>query len=580
MRRTVAAVLGLALALGAAAQQRGEPEVRVSSRPYALPPPLLHAQTTLVTLDVVVRRPDGTLVTGLTQPDFTILDNAQPRRVALFSLQHGPAALATTQPGQVPANLAGATPPAVRRSVALYFDDVNTANADLTNARKAALRYLREDSGAGDHVAIVTASGEQALGFTNDRRRLQAAVAAIRMHPRKSDSLQPCPRITPYQAYLITALNDPMALQAAVDEATNCPGSSPTDDFNGRPMTQLGLKEEWEHEPILAQAEATWEQASEISDDTLTGVRGAVAALSLQPAPRMLLMASGGFLGGGYTLEVQQDRIIQDALHANVVINSLDAKGLYTDGPGRPLSEATDSGTLPLSTFIFEENSKMSLRMEQDAAMIRLAQSTGGLFFHDNNDLTLGFERLGMIPELTYELAFAPGDIPHDGKYHKLRVRVASRAKVLVQARPGYFAPPPAVSATAIAEAMDAAMRSSTAQADLPAKIGWKPDSSGERVYIRFDAGHLPFTNEKGRRRLRLLFVAGLFNQQGAFVTGKQGAMDLALTPATFARLSTQGIGVNLVLAARPGDYRLRVVAAELNTGKMFAASQAVVLSQ
>ncbi|MGH9519957.1 MAG: VWA domain-containing protein, partial [Terriglobales bacterium] len=517
MRRTGAAVLGLALALGAAAQQRGEPEVRVSSRPYALPPPLLHAQTTLVTLDVVVRRPDGTLVTGLTQPDFTILDDGQPRSVAAFSLQKGPAPPKATLPDAPRPNVAAATAPAAPRSVAIYFDDVNTANGDLTNARKAALRYLREDSGAADHTAIMTASGEQTLGFTTDRNRLLTAVAAIRIHPRKSDSIQPCPRITAYQAYLITALNDPMALQAAVDEAANCPGSSPTDDLTGQPLTQLGLKGEWAHEPILAQAGATWEQASQISDDTLAGVRTAVASLARQPAPRMLLMASGGFLSGGYTLEEQQDRIIQGALHSNVIINSLDAKGLYTDGPGRPLSEATDSGTLPLSTFIFEETSKMSVRMEQDAAMIKLAQSTGGLFFHDNNDLTLGFERLGMIQELTYELAFVPGDIPHDGKYHKLRVRVASPAKVLVQARPGYFAPPPALSATAIAEAMDAAMRSSTAQADLPAQIGWKPDSGGERVYIRLDAGQLPFTNEKGRRRLRLLFVAGLFDQQGVF---------------------------------------------------------------
>lgn len=39
-------------------------------------------------------------------------------------------------------------------------------------------------------------------------------------------------------------------------------------------------------------------------------------------------MASSGFLAG--TLEDQVDSILSDALHADIVINSLDVKGLLT----------------------------------------------------------------------------------------------------------------------------------------------------------------------------------------------------------------------------------------------------------
>ena len=42
----------------------------------------------------------------------------------------------------------------------------------------------------------------------------------------------------------------------------------------------------------------------------------------------MVLLASSGFVSG--TLEMEQDQLTEQALHANVVINALDAKGLYT----------------------------------------------------------------------------------------------------------------------------------------------------------------------------------------------------------------------------------------------------------
>ena len=67
-----------------------------------------------------------------------------------------------------------------------------------------------------------------------------------------------------------------------------------------------------------------------------------------------------------------------------------------------------------------------------------LAASTGGLFFHNNNDLDLGFRELGLAPEFLYSLGFAP-DAP-DRRYHGLRVRLKAARQYTVQARPGYYA--------------------------------------------------------------------------------------------------------------------------------------------
>lgn len=577
MRAAVAVLVACAAGVFPAwSQQRAQPEIRISGGPYHLPPPLITTQSDLVTLDVVVHKPDGTLIGGLKRDNFVVLDNGEPRPLSQFSIETAPARPLATAPA--PLGVANAARPgaiaAAPRSIALYFDDVNTETGDLENARNAAERFVREALTPGDRVAVFTASSEQGLAFTHDSSKLLDTIDAVRTHPRQSRTMLPCPQITAYQAYLIAEVHEQTALQAAGEEYLHCPGSQPpVDDLNGKPLSLGGQNNLLEE--VLAQAEATWDQARGNSEDTLQALRGVVDDLAQQPGSRMLLMTSAGFLSE--TLEEQQDDIIRDALHAGVVINALDAKGLYTDGPGRPLDQVDSNavGTLPLLTYFFEETSKFPMRQAQDAAMVNLAQSTGGLFFHDNNDLTLGFYRLGMVPEITYQLAFSPGDIPHDGKFHKLAVEVTPAQKVIVQARPGYYAPAPTASVADLRQRMDAAMRGDDNLAGVPATIVSAPGKGSETVEVRLSVDRMPF-HDKGRRFQDLYFIAGLFNSQGKFVTGKQGEMDLALMPATWRRLESEGLNAKLTLPAPAGDYRLRVVVGEFSDGALSATDRAV----
>lgn len=560
------------------AQQR---EIRASAHAYRLPPVVISTQVSEVATEVVVRDRAGATVQGLTRANFQIFDNGELRPLTAFTVRTGPPPPATPysqpRPGTAaPApRTASAMPP---RSVALFFDDVNTAQADLTHARDAARRYLSEAMGPSDRVGVFTASGSDQVNFTRDMASLRAAIAGIRAHPRQSDSQFQCPRITPYQAYLIAVQHDSMALNAAIAENAACPENGVVDDFTGKPIASLSLAQQNENEVILAQAESTWDEAQDVSLDTVRPLHATLDSLARQPGNRMLLMASGGFLTGGMLLEQQQEDIIQQALHAGITINALEARGMFTDGPGRPLNEATDVGTLPLITFIFEESSKFPMRQEQDAIMSRLAAATGGLFFHDDNDLTLGFNRLGLEPAVSYEIAFSPGDIPHDGKYHKLKVELTPKAKDVLQYRPGYFAPPPADAALNPQQRMDAAMRAQDEQNGLPATIGARADASAVNVEFHLDASRLPFASSHGRHRLDLNFIAGLFDTSGRFVTGKQAEMDMALKDATWQTMRSRGLNTNLTLRAPAGNYRLRVVIEDAASGRLFVTSQPVAV--
>ena len=59
------------------------------------------------------------------------------------------------------------------------------------------------------------------------------------------------------------------------------------------------------------------------------------------------------------------------------------------------------------------------------------------------------------------------------------------------------------------------------------------------------------------------------------FVTGKEAGMDFDLKEKTFSALGN-GLNAGMALEARPGKYRLRVVARAANKNKFTATSQAV----
>lgn len=459
----------------------------------------------------------------------------------------------------------------------------------MAHAKIAASRFIKEAIRSGDRIAVFVTSGSNATEFTNDSATVLAAIAKVQSHPRISTGgLAQCPRMTAYEAYQI-ANNDPSAMKAKVTEACNCGGSqgcsvewmrdtdllNPTtkaaDPYGGAGALSTVI------EAVRAQADQTWEQAHLASQATLDAIKNSLDQLARPPGKRMLLIASSGFLSG--MLDADQDSIINEALHAGVVINSLDAKGLYAEAPGAPLNESVESVELPVSTSVFQMRSLGDNLESLDSGLARLAESTGGLLFRNNNDLDLGFYQLGVLPACTYLLGFTPAE---DGKYHRIKVELKNARHDFVQVRPGYFAPSKASSGQQNLEVeTDALMSATDEETDLPATISDKVGTSQTRgpqltIQAHFDIQKLPFEKQKDRHVQKLTFTAALFDPRGSFVTGKQAEMELALKPESFDRFSKTGINGIMQLEVSPGTYRLRVVVRESLYGHISATTRDV----
>ena len=212
--------------------------------------------------------------------------------------------------------------------------------------------------------------------------------------------------------------------------------------------------------------------------------------------------------------------------------------------------------------------------------MAEFAAGTGGLFFHNSNDLVGGFAQLAAVPETTYLLAFRPDAEDAAGKYHKLKVRLTAGNAGYVQTRPGYFAPasPPADAKTELRK-LDQEALAADAMAEIPVQISGTNGQNGKGRSDAFagdprGSRQIEIHRELGDgRRRKLTFIGALMDANGNLVAAKEGAMDLALKQETLARMQASGVNAALTLSAPPGPYRVRVVVQDAE-GKMAALNQ------
>src|SRR4029077_16437239 len=156
----------------------------------------------------------------------------------------------------------------------------------------------------------------------------------------------------------------------------------------------------------------------------LNVVRDVVRRISAMPGLRSIILVSPGFFTP-YDVVQYKTEIMDRAIHGNVIISTLDARGLYTIIPG---GDASQTGSDPISAP-FRAQYQTSGALAEADVLAELADGTGGLFFHNSNDLDAGFKRVAARPEYYYVLGFSPQNLKLDGSFHNLKVTVKSPSK-------------------------------------------------------------------------------------------------------------------------------------------------------
>jgi hypothetical protein len=298
--------------------------------------------------------------------------------------------------------------------------------------------------------------------------------------------------------------------------------------------------------------------------------------MSAMPGQRLVVIASPGFLTP--TSEAISDKadILDLASQTNVMISALNARGLFTTN-----MDASEKGAYsPTSQTLFAQYQRESATATEDV-LAELADGTGGIFYHNNNDLNAGFARVAAAPEVSYVLGFSPQAMKPDGTFHRLKVSLLNRKGVDIQARRGYYALKRTRSAEEDAKSdIEDALFSREEMRDIPVNLQtqfFKADAASAKLTIlaKVDLRPLRFKKLDGRNNDVLTIVSALFDRNGNYITGLTKTLTMKLRDETLSRL-TAGVTIKTNFDVKPGTYVVRLVVRDAEGQAMAAQNSAV----
>ena len=523
----------------------------------------------LVQVRVIVREPSGKAVGNLAREDFLLYDQGKLQNVTNFSVEtpetrlERVAAAAKTQENSSEQASKPATLP--ERFVSMVFDDIHLSLQDATFVRQQADKFL-DSVGPNDRVAIYSTSGQSNLEFTSDKEAMHRTILSIVPRPLFPQSLgADCPDVTYYMADQIVNKNDTQTKSVAVEETVQC-------EFQGDESKQAQAA-------IIVDSAAL--RALNAGDQevqyTYRHIEDVLRRMASMPGERIMLLVSPGFLLTNSYLD--ESGIIDRANRANVVIHTLDARGLYTPDVMADVSRPNSDS---FRTAGYKTLYRVSSQQQNEYVLGDFAYGTGGTFFHNSNDLETGLRLAGLAPEVSYVLAFSPQNRKMDGQYHLITVKLAKKLGYSVQARRGYYAAkkvddPQELGRQEIQEAIFSQEEINELLLDLQTQY-FKSDAEGARVSVvsRVDLKNMHFRKADGRSLDDLTLATAIFDENGNFVAGGEKKVLMRLKDGTYDRLTRTGLTVKSSFNVRPGRYLVRQVVRDSEGAQMAARNGTV----
>ena len=502
---------------------------------------VVRIEVNLVQVDAVVLDGKNQPVTNLTAADFEIRQDGKRQSIKNFAfIDAGKNGLRA--PRERDAALLGhvdlkATD--VRRTFAIVVDDLGMAWESFPGVKQALRKFVTEKQ-LNDLVAIVPTGGGMGVSqqFTSDPKRLIAAIDQLKHNLRYS--------------------------RIGIESFASISPTTPV----GNPLLQ---------------------GASRVG--TMRGLESVLRGLRDLPGRKVLVLFSED-------MAFRDDRFVQTlgdlANRASVVIYGIDPRGLPTlsvSASDNVMGDAT--GRAPPPSIAKISAVRATNYFQSQAGMSYLANETGGLFLHDNNDIggemgkvsadSSGYYLIGYQPE---EGTFTPGK--NGDVFHKLEVRV-KRSGLHVRSRAGFFNfpnPPKDEPRTPLM------LKTRQGQIESAFNSPFSLDAIHVRLTGRFvetpkegpmiegllyiDAKDLKFSVEAdGTKRANVEVVSRLAGGDPQKPDYHANIMAMRFGPEPFQAALKNGItSVFYRPASKPGSYELKIVLRDGDSEQIGSASQ------
>src|SRR5271168_1597416 len=375
------------------------------------PAAVLRTSSDLVRIDVEVTDKSGKPIKGLKQDQFIITDDGKRQSISTFLYSDiesiETAGTEDAKPIVVPVDNEGPNAPNVeaigdqlrdRRLIVLFFDMTSMQPDDLIRAHDAADKFVKQQMTKADVVALVAFSTKLTVlvNFTNDRAALQKGVAQLTANSSND-------------------LSSPLYAAAAN-------GEYDVQEYTGAAFTP----DETEFNVFN-------------TDQKLAAVEGLANVLAGFPGRKALVEFTGGITQTGEENRTQLRAATDAANRADVSIYSIDSRGLFAAPPG---GDATTNAATGTSMFtgaaVFHQTDQ---REDSRDTLATLSTDTGGKAFFDLGDLSEAFPAIQRDNGGYYLIGYNLGaDVKRDGRWRSIRVKV-NVPGAHVRYRDGYYAP-------------------------------------------------------------------------------------------------------------------------------------------
>ena len=500
----------------------------------------------LVQVHVVVRGDGDKPVDGLHKEDFQLYDNGKLQTISTFAVENDQSRKERTEAAlktqvnneEHTAQVSGAAP---KRFIALIFDDLHLLTSDVAPLTKAAVGFI-DSIGPADRVGIFTTSGLLTQDFTSDKELLKQELGV--------KSRTPVNWVSYGMASSVTAESQP----------------EPS-------IPQLAKS-------LMTSSNGLQEEGGENIRIELVELGNMIRLLGSKPGERVLLLASPGFI-------LPKDLrwlfflLVDQASRSDVIINTLDARGLYTPDL---LGDISQPGSDSPQTVGQAASARLEVQFEQQFVLMDFAYATGGRVFHNSNDLEGGLKQLGNAPEVSYVLGFSLQNPKLDGHFHTIKVTVTGKPKYAIEARRGYFAPKKVDDPwEAAKQEIQEAVLSQNEIFDLPMSLQtqyFKIEDAGWRLSVvsHLDVRKMKFRKSEGRNCDEVTVATVVFDDNGKFVMGGQKFVKMRLLDASIERMGHTGFVVKSTFDLKAGKYLVRQVVQDSEGAQMAARSAIVVM--
>jgi VWFA-related protein len=394
MRRLLAVAFVCLMALRASAQNTSTINVHV------------------VELPVSVLDASGNPVRGLTAANFALYDEKKKQAITSFD--------AIDFAADAPASAISPMNPAARRSFILLFDLGFTSPRSMSRAQDAARRFVTENTGPRDLVAVATVDPDRGYRFitalTTDRQLVASAIASPSTF-HGTDPLQ--------LANQTVIWSGPAGYES--------PGSAPVIESAGN--AALGDQ----HMRDLA-ASATGQNAAAVREriereiDSLSNL---ARSLRMVAGRKQVVLLSEGFdarLLQGFDARASKE---QTKLNAQIVSGNqekIDTDKMFGNSAAmtrvQRMADAFRAADVVLHAIDVQgvrvqNNLDEGSIINSNAGLFLVSRPTGGEVFQNSNDLHSDFERLLRQQEVVYVLGFHTSDnVP--GTFHNVSVKLVN----------------------------------------------------------------------------------------------------------------------------------------------------------